>query len=60
MFSFFKKDPRKKLNRQHLAKLEQAMMAQRNGDMKSFAMLSVEADAIAKKLNELNDSESKV
>ncbi|WP_347177782.1 DUF6435 family protein [Pseudoalteromonas prydzensis] len=39
MFSFFKKDPLKQLNKQYSAKLEQAMISQRNGDIKGYSPL---------------------
>jgi hypothetical protein len=50
MFSFFKSDPVKKLNKQQDIILEQAMHAQRNGDMKSFAQLTFEAEQIQKEI----------
>ena len=50
MFGLFKNDPVKKLRKQYDAKLAQA---QRNGDIKGFADLSAEADAIWKKLQPL-------
>jgi hypothetical protein len=53
MFSLFKKDPIKKLNKSYEAKLEQAMHAQRNGDIKSYAMITAEAEKIALKIKEL-------
>jgi hypothetical protein len=53
MFSIFKKDPSKKLNKCYEAKLEQAMLAQRNGDIKGYAMLTAEAEEIATQLNAL-------
>ena len=46
MFSLFKKDPIKKLNKTYEAKLEQALHAQRNGDIKSYSMLTEEAEKI--------------
>ncbi len=46
MFSFFKKDPIKKLQKQYDIKLEQAMHAQRNGDIRHYASLTNEADDI--------------
>ncbi|MGJ8693482.1 MAG: DUF6435 family protein [Thalassotalea sp.] len=50
MFSFFKSDPSKKLNKLYEIKLEQAMQAQRNGDIKSYAQLTVEAEQINSKI----------
>ena len=56
MFSIFKKDPSKKLNKRYEAKLEQAMLAQRNGDIKGCAMLTAEAEEIATQLNALKQT----
>ena len=55
MFSIFKKDPIKKLNKAYEAKLEQAMHAQRNGDIKSYSMITVEAEKIANQIQELEN-----
>lgn len=54
MFSFLKKDPRKQLNKQYLQKLEEAMHAQRNGDIRSYSMLASEAEEILKKIEALD------
>ncbi|EWH10416.1 hypothetical protein DS2_08083 [Catenovulum agarivorans DS-2] len=56
MLSFFKKDPIKKLNKLYAAKLEQAMWAQRNGDIRSYAMLTAEAEKIAEEIEQLKNS----
>lgn len=56
MFSIFKKDPSKKLNKRYEAKLEQAMLAQRDGDIKGYAMLTAEAEEIATQLNALKQT----
>lgn len=53
MFSLFKKDPIKKLKTAYMAKLEQAMNAQRNGDIKRYSLLSSEAEVIAKEIDKL-------
>lgn len=53
MFGFLKSDPIKKLRKQYDAKLTQAQQAQRSGDIKGFAELSAEADAIWKELQPL-------
>jgi len=50
MFSIFKQDPIKKLNKQLSVKLEQAMNAQRNGDIRTYSQLSAEADEIDKQI----------
>ena len=55
MFSIFKRDPRKKLNKQHEQKLEQAMLAQRNGDIKTYSQLTYEADQINQKIIALDE-----
>jgi hypothetical protein len=51
--SIFKSNPTKKLRKAYEQKSEQAMFAQRNGDMRSFAMLTAEAEAIWDKVVEL-------
>jgi len=56
MFSIFKTNPIKKLNKAYEAKLEQAMHAQRNGDIKSYSMITAEAELIANKIQELENS----
>ncbi|ADZ92018.1 Lacal_2735 family protein [Marinomonas mediterranea] len=53
MFSIFKKDPKKKLNKQYSEKLELAMKAQRNGDIKGYSMLTSEAEDIYKEIQKL-------
>jgi len=50
MFSFFKSNPTKKLTKLHDIKLEEAMNAQRNGDIRSYAELTFEADQIHQKI----------
>jgi hypothetical protein len=50
MFSIFKTNPTKKLNKLLDSKLEQAMQAQRSGDIKYYAELTVEADKIQKQI----------
>ncbi|WP_111979459.1 DUF6435 family protein [Algibacillus agarilyticus] len=59
MFSFLKTDPSKKLNKQHALKLEQAMHAQRNGDIKTYSMLTLEADTIYKQILAIKEDENK-
>ncbi len=53
MFTIFKKNPLKKLNKLYEAKLEQAMCAQRSGDIKTFAMLTAEAEKISLEIQAL-------
>lgn len=53
MFQLFKSDPTKKLKKQYAAKLEQAMLAQRSGDIRTYSQLSTEADELYKKIEAL-------
>ncbi len=46
MFDWLKPDPVKKLRRQYDAKLEQAMLAQRSGNLRLFADLTAESEAL--------------
>ncbi|MGB0732880.1 MAG: DUF6435 family protein [Pontibacterium sp.] len=50
MFSFFKSNPNKKLKKQYESKLEEAMHAQRNGDIFTYSQLSKEADDILQQI----------
>ena len=53
LFSIFKKNPLKKLTQQYNAKLEQAMHAQRKGDIRSYSMLTAEAEQIENQIKVL-------
>lgn len=53
MFSLFKKDPTKRLNQLLSIKLEKAMHAQRNGDIRTYSQLSFEAEQIDKQITEI-------
>lgn len=57
MLSIFKRNPIKKLNKAYEAKLEEAMYAQRNGDIKSYSMITAEAETIANKIKELETAQ---
>lgn len=46
MFGLFKSDPVKKMRKQHASLQEQAMLAQRGGDMRKFAELTAKAEAL--------------
>lgn len=46
MFGFLKPSPVKKMKKQYNQKLEQAMLAQRKGDIHRYAMLTAEAEAL--------------
>lgn len=56
MFGLFKSDPSKKLRKQYDAKLESAMLAQRRGDIKSYSMLTAEAEALWAEIEKLKAS----
>lgn len=53
MFGLFKSNPTKKLRRQYDMKLEEAMHAQRKGDIRTYSTLSAEAESIWKKIEEI-------
>lgn len=53
MFSIFKKDPIKKLKKSYELKLEQAMNAQRKGDIKAYSYITSEAEIIYKAIQKI-------
>ena len=53
MFSLFKSDPLKKLQKSYNAKLEQAMLAQRSGDIRTYSTLTAEAEKIRAEMDAL-------
>ena len=55
MFSFFKKDPIKKLQKQYDIKLEQAMHSQRNGDIRTYSTLTAETEAIYQQILKIKE-----
>lgn len=57
MLSWFKTDPKKKLEKEYSRMLEDAMLLQRGGDIKGYALKMEEAEAIQKELESL-DSKS--
>ncbi len=57
MLSLFRKDPLKKLIKQYDQMLEKAMYAQRNGDIKSYSMLTAEAERIATEIRDLEQKQ---
>lgn len=58
MFSFLKRDPAKKLKKRHSLLLEQAMHAQRNGDIKMYSKLTAEAEELFEQIKKLAASNS--
>jgi hypothetical protein len=59
MFSLFKSNPIKKLQKNYQTKLEEAMLAQRKGDIKSYSMITAEAEAIYAEIKLLESTEDK-
>lgn len=53
MFGWLKPDPVKKLRKAYDQKLEQAMHAQRKGDMRLYADLTAESEDIWHKIQQL-------
>ncbi len=53
MFGLFKTDPAKKLRKIYDQKSTDAMLAQRKGDIKTYSMLTAEADALWKQIEQL-------
>nr|WP_156889345.1 DUF6435 family protein [Halomonas sp. 1513] len=49
----FSRDPSKKLQKEYERKLEQAMLAARNGDMRANASLTEEAEALRAEIEAL-------
>ena len=53
MFGLFKSNPTKKLRKTYDMKLEQAMHAQRKGDIKTYSMLTAEAEKLWAEIEQL-------
>lgn len=58
MFWKFSRDPAKKLKKEYLEKLEQAMLAQRSGDIRMYSELTAEADKLDKRLQALKNAKN--
>ncbi|MBK8555947.1 MAG: Lacal_2735 family protein [Lewinellaceae bacterium] len=56
MFSFFKKDPLAKLQKQYDQLLLEARDLQRGGDIKGFSKKMAEAEAVAVEIEQLSKS----
>ena len=54
MFSFFKNNSVKKLKKRHSMLCEQAMQAQRRGDIKTYSLLTAEAEEVFEQIKTLN------
>ena len=57
MFGLFKSDPTKKLRKQYDQKLTDAMHAQRRGDIKSYSMLTAEAEKLWEQIEKQQKTE---
>jgi hypothetical protein len=57
MIGLFKSNPTKKLRKNYDIKLEQAMLAQRKGDIKTYSMLTAEAESIWKEIEALESQQ---
>ena len=57
MFSLFKSNPTKKLRRQYDKLLERAMHAQRNGDIKTYSMLTAESETLYKQIEAIENKD---
>jgi len=55
MFGLFKSNPTKKLRKQYDALLEKAMYAQRNGDIKTYSMLTAQSEELWKEIERLEN-----
>ena len=53
MLSIFKSSPLKKLQKEYSQVLEQAMQAQRKGDIRLYSELTDKSEIILKQINEL-------
>jgi hypothetical protein len=53
MFGFLKADPAKKLRKTYDQKSTEAMLAQRKGDIKTYSLLTAEAEQLWKEIQQL-------
>ena len=53
MFSFLKKDPKKKLQAEYEKIMKQALEAQRNGNIELYADLTFKSEEILKQIDNL-------
>jgi len=58
MFGFLKKDPKKELQTQYEKLLKEGMLAQRNGDIKTYSMLTAEAEKVFNKIKQIDEEET--
>jgi hypothetical protein len=53
MFSLFKKNPEKELQKKYEQLMKDAVNAQRSGDIEGYSNLSAQADNVAKELDKI-------
>ena len=53
MFGQLKRNPEKQLRKQYHAKLEEALHAQRNGNIRQYSFLTAEAEKLREQLEEM-------
>ncbi|MGR5308118.1 DUF6435 family protein [Vibrio mediterranei] len=58
MFTFLKSNPTKKLKKRHSMLLEQAMQAQRKGDIRTYSRLTAEAEEVFKQIQDISLSKT--
>lgn len=58
MFGLFRKSPLTKLRKEHEDLLTRAFQAQRNGDIRSYSMLTAEAEALRQKIEDLESEQN--
>tara|TARA_R110001599_G_scaffold60986_1_gene169473 strand:+ start:395 stop:577 length:183 start_codon:yes stop_codon:yes gene_type:complete len=59
MFGLFRKNPLEKLEKSYQSKLQQAMEAQRSGNIQRYAELSEEADGFYQKIKALENTDDR-
>jgi hypothetical protein len=59
MFGFLKSDPAKKLRKIYDQKSTDAMLAQRKGDIKTYSMLTADAEKLWKEIEQLEADKNK-
>lgn len=56
MFGLFKKDPTKKLEKEYEQLMEKARNVQRSGDLRAYAVLVEESEAILNKIDAIKNA----
>jgi hypothetical protein len=59
MFGLFNNNPTKKMRKQYDALLEKAMHAQRNGDIKTYSLLTAESETLWKEIEKVENPDNK-